>query len=96
MENKEAFEKRLEAQLDEWDAEVRRLKATAEKAQASARVQYFKNIEELEAMQEKAKKRLEEIQRANETAWQDLRAGAEAAWEDMVTAVKVARSRFKN
>ena len=44
---KEAYEKKLQAQLDEWGAEIDKLKAKADKAEADAQLDYYKEIEEL-------------------------------------------------
>ena len=45
---------KLQAQLDEWSAEIDKLKAKADKAEADAQLEYYKEIEELRSMQETA------------------------------------------
>jgi hypothetical protein len=44
---KEAYQKKLQAQLDEWNAEIEQLKAKADKAEAESQLEYYKKIEEL-------------------------------------------------
>ncbi|MDK2849329.1 MAG: hypothetical protein PWP34_2682 [Desulfuromonadales bacterium] len=94
MESKEAYEKKLQAQLDEWNAEIAKLKAKADKAEAEARIEYHQRIEELRAMQETARSKLDKLKAAGDNAWQDLKEGLDQAWEDLGKAVKAARSRF--
>ncbi|MFC6673937.1 coiled coil domain-containing protein [Marinobacterium aestuariivivens] len=95
MSMKEAYEKKMRAQLDEWDAEIRKLKARAEQAQADGQLEYYKQIEDLRQRQQHAQEKLEELQQASDTAWQDLRAGMESAWDSMAEAMRKASSRFK-
>ena len=94
MDNKDAYEKKLEAQLDEWSAEIDKLKARADKAEADARLDYYEQIEELRAMQDDAKKRLVELQQASDSAWQDLKAGLDSAFDSLGSALRRAASRF--
>ncbi len=94
MNMKEAYEKKMQAQLDEWDADIKKLKAQADKARADAQLEYFKQIEELRERQHRAQQKLTEIQQASDTAWEDLRAGAESAWDSLADAMRAARSRF--
>ena len=95
MSMKEAYEKKLQAQLDEWSAEIDRLKAKADKAEADAQLDYYKKIEELRVLQEQARDKLVELEAATDEAWEDLKAGIESAWDSLSVAVRSAVSRFK-
>ncbi|BCA78558.1 coiled coil domain-containing protein [Desulfuromonas sp. AOP6] len=95
MSKKEAYEKKLQAQLDEWDAEIKKLKAQADKAGADAQIKYHQQIEELESMRKSAAAKLTELKNAGDDAWEDLRAGIESAWDSLGKALKSAASRFK-
>ncbi len=64
MSMKEAYEQKLQAQLDEWRAEIDKLKAKADNAEADAQVEYYKQIEELHSMQESATNKLDELKDA--------------------------------
>lgn len=92
---KEAYQKKRQAQLDEWSAEIAKLKARADKAQAESQIQYYKQIEELRKRQQEAQAKLDELRQAGEDAWEDLQAGIESAWNSLGEAVKSATSRFK-
>ena len=45
MSIKKAYEKKFEAQLNEWKTEIDKLKAKVEKAEADAQITYHKQIE---------------------------------------------------
>jgi chromosome segregation ATPase len=96
MNKKEAYEKRLEAQLDEWRADIAKMKAQAAKADAKIQVEYNKRIEELQSMQQMAAKKLAELKIAGDDAWEDLQEGIEGAWNSFSDAIKSATSRFMN
>ena len=95
MSKKEAYRKKLEAQLDEWNAKIEVLKAKANKAEASAKVEYHETIEDLQKKRSNAKDKLQELRNAGEDAWEDLKGGLEQSWSDLEAAVKAATSRFK-
>lgn len=95
MRMKEAYEKKLQAQLDEWGAEIDKLKAKADAAEADAKLEYYKEIEELQSMQEAASKKLDELKASGGDAWEDLKAGIDNAWDSLSKSVKSAVSRFR-
>jgi hypothetical protein len=95
MNMKEAYEKKLASQLDEWKIEINKLKAKANKAEADAQIKYYKEIESLQAKQEAAREKLAELKNAGEDAWEDLKSGIKSAWDSMEEAMNSARARFK-
>lgn len=95
MSMKDAYIKKLDAQLREWSAEIDKLKAKADKATAEAQIKHHKQIQELRSMQAQAREKMEEIKKARGDAWEDLKDGAEKAWGTLGTALKSAASRFK-
>ncbi|MDD5475716.1 MAG: universal stress protein [Syntrophales bacterium] len=95
MNKKEAYEQKLQAQLDEWSAEIEKLKAKADSAAGNAKREYHKTIEELRSMQETASNKLTDLKDAGEDAWEDLKAGITIAWDSLSNALKSAASKFK-
>lgn len=95
MSMKDAYEQKLQAQLDEWGAEIDKLKAKADNAEADAQLEYYKQIEELRSMQETATNKLAELKDAGDDAWEDLKAGIDSAWDSLGNSLKSAASRFK-
>ena len=94
MSRKDAYEKKLEAQLKEWKTDIDKMKAKADKADAEAKLEYYKQIEDLRTKQEAAQKKLTELKAAGESAWEDLKAGIDLAWKSLGESIKSARSRF--
>lgn len=95
MSKKEAYLQKLRAQLDEWDAEIQKLKASAQKATAELHIDYKEDIEKMRAKREIARKKLEELTHAGDEAWEDLKEGIEKAWKDLGDSIKSGVSRFK-
>ena len=95
MTRKDEYVQKLHAKLDEWSAEIDKLKAKADKAEAESRIEYQNQIKNLQQRRREADKKLDELRSAGEGAWEDLKAGAELAWGAMEEAVKSARSKFK-
>ncbi len=94
MSMKEAYEQKQQAQLNEWDAQINQLKAKAEKAEADAQFDYYKQIEELRSMQDAATNKLAEIKNAGDEAWEDLKTGMDSVRDSLGNALKTAASRF--
>lgn len=92
---KEAYEKKLQAQLDEWSADIDKLKAKADSAEANAQLEYYKQIEELRSMQDAAVDKLIELKDASDDSWEDLKAGIESAWDSLGNVLNSVASRFK-
>ena len=95
MVDRDAFVQTMKAKLDEWNAEIDRLSAKADAAQADTKLEYNKQVEALKKQREDALQRLNELQSASEGAWEDMRAGVDASWDKMTDALKSAASRFK-
>lgn len=94
-EKRDAFVQMLKSKIDEWNAEIDRLSARAEQAEAKAKMEYHDELQELKEYRDDARKKLDKLQRAGEGAWEDFKAGAEMAFEAMSQAIQSARQRFK-
>ena len=94
-ETKEAYVQKLNAKMDEWNAEIHKLEAKADQAEAEAKIEYEKQLEDLRAKRKDLEDKIENLQQAGEIAWEDLKAGIESAWDSLGNAVNSAVSRFK-
>lgn len=94
MDRKDAYQNKLQAQLDVWKAEIAKLRAKAELAQADARLKFLDEIDGLRAHQNKAEARMKDLREAQGEAWKDMKSGVEAAWDEMSDAMKSAWKRF--
>jgi len=92
---RKAYEEKVDAQLEEWSAQIALLKARADKARAEAKIEYYKTIEALQHRQDEARTKLDELKTAGDEAWEDLRTGAEKAWTEVKAAFHDAVSKFK-
>lgn len=92
---RKAYQDKLEAQIKERAAKLEVLKAKAEQAEASAKIEYHKHIEAVSAKYEAAQTRLRELKEAGEDAWESLKTGAEKAWTDLKEAVENAAAKLK-
>lgn len=95
MTDKDAYVQKAKARLDQWNADIDKLKAQAAEASADARIEYEKQIAELRAQRDTFEEKLKEIRNANEDAWRDMSAGFEQAWKNMSAAFEQAMTRYK-
>lgn len=95
MTEKELYQQKKQAQLDEWKAEVDKLKAKASGASADAQLELNKEIEALEGKIEEGKTKLAEVADASEDAWESIKDGVESAWDSMKSAFSDAAAKFK-
>jgi len=92
---RKAYEEKLDAQLKEWNAQIALLKAKAENAKADAKIDHYKTIETLQAKQDAARTKLQELRNAGDDAWEDIKTGAENVWTEVKVVFQSAASRFK-
>ena len=92
---RKAYEEKIDAQLKEWNTEITLFNAKADKAKAEAKVEYYKTIETLQGMQDKARMKLQEIKTTGDDVWEDLKTGAENVWAEVNSAFQNAATKFK-
>ncbi len=92
---KVAYQKKMEAQLKEWDGQLDQLMARAAKMKTDARGKVEAEIDGLKARRATAQKKLDELRQRGEDAWVDLKDGAEQIWNDINQALGKALAHFK-
>ena len=92
MNEKEALAQKLQTQLDEFSAEIDRLKARADKAEEPWHQQ---QVEMLQEKHRQAKEKFGEFRDAGDDAWEDMKEGMISAWDAVGKAVKSAAKRFE-
>lgn len=95
MSMKEAYQQKMNAQLQEWQQKIDLLKSKADKAEAEQKIKYYEQVESLRAKQMAVHEKLEELRNASEGAWEDVKAGVELAWHDLEHAFERAVNKFK-
>lgn len=96
MNEKELYKQKFQAQLDEWKADIAKLKAKASGAEADVQIAMNKQVEALERRLDDARAKLSELAGASEETWDSFKKGAESAWDSLKSAVNDAVSRFKD
>jgi len=95
MSNKSAYTKKVQAQLDEWDADIQKLKARADRAEADAQIEIEKQIKSLKRKREETGDKLAELKAAGDDAWDDIKEGLDSAIDSLGNALKSATSRLR-
>ena len=94
MSKRDEYVAKLKAQLDEWNAEVRKWEAKAKAAQADVRIEYEKQLEAFRRQRDQALEQMRQLQAAAGDAWLDLVHGADEAWAKAREAFAKARPHF--
>lgn len=95
MNKKQVYQEKLQAQLNEFNAQIELLKAKAEKAETSTKLSYLETLEGLKLKRDLAANKLQELRDSSDNAWEDLKEGIENAWSDVSSSIQSAISRFK-
>lgn len=96
MNDKELYKQKFQAQLDEWKADIDKLKAKAMNAKADAQLDMNKLVEELEAKAQVASAKLAELSEASGEGWNTFKAGVEVSWDSLKASVRDAVAKFKD
>jgi chromosome segregation ATPase len=94
MSKRDEYVEKLKGQLDQWNTEVAKWEAKAQNAQAGARAEYDKHLNELRRRRDQALEQMKRLQAATGDAWVDLVRGADEAWAKMREALEKSRSHF--
>jgi len=94
--DKDLYQRKMQAQLDEWKADVDKLKARASGASADTQLKMNEQIKVLDSKIAEGKAKLSELSRAGEDAWESVREGVESAWDSLKSAISDAATKFKD
>ncbi len=95
MSTKQNYINKLQAQLDEWAAEVDKLKAKAEGVTADLQIEYNKQLEELKNKQQAANEKLADLKKASKDTWTELKEDIDSKWNSLETTLKSVTSKFE-
>ncbi len=79
---------KLETELKQWGAKLDELVAKSEKADAAAKAEYHKGLDDLRAKYQVAQARLAEVRAAGSEKWETFKEGLESAWSELEGAFK--------
>lgn len=83
MSDKNAYQEKMQAKIDEWKAEIDKLKAQAAQKGAEGKQEYGKMIESLENQHLNAQSKLAGLKERSQGAWEDLKIGIDNAISEL-------------
>ena len=95
MRDRELYQEKLRAQLDEWKAELEKLKAKAAGARADVQLKMKPEIEKAERRLEEGRKKLSKLAEASDEAWESARERLESVWGSLKSAFDEATRRSR-
>jgi septal ring factor EnvC (AmiA/AmiB activator) len=95
MSKKELYKQKMQAQLDEWEAEVERFKAKSSGASANVQLELNKELNALKGKIGQVKTKLTELADTSEDSWESIKLGLDSAWDSLRAAVSDAKAKFK-
>ena len=94
MSEKQAYRKKIQSRMEQWNAEIDKLEAHADRAQADLQLEYYEELKKLRALQEEARRKLEALEDAGDDAWEGFRDDVDNAINAVERAVNIAGTRF--
>jgi hypothetical protein len=95
MNDRELYRQKHHAQLDEWKADVAKLKARAAGAKADAQIELNRHVKELEQRLHEAGAKLTQLAAASEETWDSARRNVESTWEALKAGISAAAAKFR-
>ncbi|MBX3630172.1 MAG: coiled coil domain-containing protein [Nitrosomonas sp.] len=93
--NREAYIKKAEAQLKEWEAQIDLLKAKGKNLAADGRLEFNKQIEEIDKKRAELSNYLDQLADKSEDLWEDIKDEAEEKWQVVSNNFSDFFSKFK-
>jgi peptidoglycan hydrolase CwlO-like protein len=87
IQQKDAFQRKVEAELDEIQVHITKLRGQVNHASTEARTDIQKAIAELEKKRDLAKKKAEDIHSATAASWEQVKSKSAAAMDDLRASV---------
>jgi hypothetical protein len=83
---RQTYQDRCEADLAEWNAQLARMRATADKADAGVQIEYGRTIDALTCRRAEAMSRLGKLKEASDDAFAEMKPRTEKAWVEIGSA----------
>lgn len=94
MGEKEAYIKKMNAQIREWKADLDKTVAQFDKAKAGAEIEYHKRAKQLNKKRKELEQELAKLQKAGEQGWEEIQARADKTWKDIQGGLGEMRKRL--
>ncbi len=91
---KEEFQKKVQAKLDEYRKRIYELRVDTDEMSAQVKAKVNRRLEDLEAKREAAEEKLAQLESSSGKAWAEIKEGLDQAVKDLDQAYEDARSQF--
>jgi hypothetical protein len=95
MELHEAYTQRRQAELDEYDAEIKTIEVKSTLVPPDEQMQFYADLQTLRAQHAKMQQKLGELRESNGHRWTDLKEELETAWKDLQNGMQRADQSVK-
>ncbi len=94
MTDRSTYQQKREADIRLIEAELEKMKARAERAEADAKILYQGQVEALQERLDAARTKLKELGEASEDAWDSVRSGTEKAVDELKAGFEKAKRKL--
>ena len=94
MNEKDLYKQKIQTQLNEYQADIDKLKAKMAGASVGAKLEVNQHINLLENKIAEGNSKLEEIDKVRDDSWETVKEGFEEAWDSISTAFEDAYKKF--
>jgi chromosome segregation ATPase len=96
QEQKENYRQRFESQLDEWRADIDRLREKARYATAETKLKYQESIDRLELRMNEGRSKLKDLKESRGEVWEVVKDGADSIWDTMKATFAEVKEKLKD
>ena len=94
--DKKYYLNKLSDQIKQWEAEIDKLKAKADKTKADVKIEYNKKIDEIRHKKEVVEKKFKVLHESSDEAWDEIKDGLEKSWKEFKNSLDSVISKFKS
>jgi hypothetical protein len=95
MVDKAAYFETIQGQLESWSEKIGKLKEDTKDVDESVVTQYYEQVEDLMALHELARQKLQEVKEYGDAHWDDYRKSMDQAMASLEESHEKLRSHFK-
>ena len=88
MSIRDVYEKKMQAQLDEWKARLEVFKGKADQEETNLQLEYYTLIDEIKLELETAHKKLQLLKQAGDETWEEFKDDVEITWNSLHELIK--------
>ena len=96
MNERELYRQKQQAQLEEWKADLGKLKARAAREESEAQLSLSEQVKTFEIRIEEQQANLTRLAQASDDTWESIKEGMETGWDSLKSAFSDAAAKLKN